>query len=69
MADSYTILTELFAIFNAVIQWLTGAMGTVLEMFYADNKFTVLGAITLVSLGIGVCFLVVGVIRSFIRFR
>ena len=69
MADTYTILSELFAIFNAVIQWLVGAMETVMTMFYADNKFTTLGAITLVSLAIGICFLVVGVIRAFIRFR
>lgn len=69
MAESYSILTELFAVFNAVITWLTGSMETVMSMFYADNKFTVLGCLTLVSLAIGICFLVIGVIRSFIRFH
>lgn len=69
--NAYPVLSDTFGIFNAVIEWLTTALQTVLGMFYDadDGKWTVLGIITLIALAISICFLVIAVIRSFIRFR
>jgi hypothetical protein len=69
--NAYPVLTDMFGIFNAVTEWLTTALQTVLGMFYDvdGGKWTALGCVTLVALAISICFLIIGVIRSFIRFR
>lgn len=69
--NAYPVLTDMFGIFNAVIEWLTTALQTVLGMFYdnEEGKWTVLGIVTLVALAISIVFLIIGVIRAFIRFR
>lgn len=71
MTSNYAVLTDMFGIFNEVIAWMTEAIQAILGIFYdgSTNKFTVLGIIALVALAISIVFLMVAVVKSFIRFR
>lgn len=64
------VINAIFEVFNAITTWLTEAVLDVIPMFYvAETGLTFLGALAVVGLGIGVVFLLIGIIQNFLHFR
>lgn len=64
------VLTNVFEVFTAIITWITGAVTSLIPMFYvSETGLTFLGVLAVAGLGISVVFLIMGVIQNFLHFR
>lgn len=64
------ILTSILAIFTSIASWFSTAVTNVMPMFYTpESGLTLIGVLAVASLAFSVAFLVIGIIRSWIRFR
>jgi hypothetical protein len=64
------VLTSIFEVFTAVVSWLTGAVTSLIPMFYvAETGLTFLGVLAVAGLAISIVFLVMGIIQNFLHFR
>ena len=65
------IMTAIGEIWTAIITWIVSAISSLTEVFYdtTSGEFTFLGVLALIGLGIGIVFLVIGVIQNFLRMR
>lgn len=64
------LVTAIFAVFTAVSEWMVSAITPLEALFYnAESGLTFLGTTALLSLGIGVIFLLIGVVQKFLTFR
>lgn len=65
-----TVVDEVFAVFDKVGDWLTQALPDMVSVFYnSTTGLTFFGVMCLVSLGLSVIFLVIGIIQSALKFR
>lgn len=69
MEGTTTIFSQIAAIWTAIMEWLAGTFGTIEALFWTGSQLTFLGTMCVISIGIGVFFLVVGVITNFIKLR
>lgn len=69
MEGTTAIFSQIAAIWTAIMEWLAGSFGTIEALFWADGALTFLGTMCVISIGIGVFFLIVGVITNFIKLR
>lgn len=62
-------------VWSDVMVWITTSLGSVQEVFYTagsnggSGSLTFLGTLSVISVAIGIAFLVIGVIQSFLRLR
>lgn len=56
-------------VWTSIMTWITTSLSSVQVLFYAEDKLTFLGTLAVVSVGIGVVFLLVGVIQNFLKLR
>lgn len=63
------VINAIFDVFDGITTWLTGAVQEVIPMFYGAEGLTFLGSLAVVGLGIGVVFLLIGIIQNFLHFR
>lgn len=63
------IINAIFDVFTGITTWLSGAVTSIIPMFWAENSLTFLGSLAVVSLGIGVVFLLIGIVQNFLHFR
>ena len=54
---------------TAVMTWITTALSSVQTVFYAENELTFLGVLAVISVAIGIAFLVIGVVQNFLKLR
>ena len=54
---------------TAVMTWITTALSSVQTVFYAENQLTFLGVLAVISVAIGIAFLVIGVVQNFLKLR
>lgn len=54
---------------TAVMTWITTALSSVQTVFYAENDLTFLGVLAVISVAIGIAFLVIGVVQNFLKLR
>ena len=59
----------LLALMLEVVTWFGEAVNAIVPIFWNDNAFTFVGAITGVGVAIGFTLLVVAMIRGLIRFQ
>lgn len=65
-----SIVTAIFAVFTIIGEWIVETIPTFFELFYvAETGLTLLGTLAVVSLGIGIVFLLIGIIQRFLKFR
>ncbi|MBQ9085877.1 MAG: hypothetical protein IJY47_01685 [Clostridia bacterium] len=68
MSDS--IVTAVLAVFTAIFDWLIEALTSVVGLFWiAETGLTFFGVLAIISIGIAIFFLLVGVIQNFLKFR
>ena len=64
------MIAHLTGIWDELTGWLTGAVGDVTGMFYDPSiGFTLVGTLDIAGLGISVGFLLINVIKGFLRLR
>jgi len=65
-----SIIEAVFAVFEAIADWVVGVMPSIQALFYtAEAGLTLLGTLSVASLGVGIFFLLLGVITNFFQFR
>lgn len=64
------MISHLTTIWDQLTDWLTTSVGDVTSMFYdASTGFTLIGTLAVVGLGINVGFLLINVVKAFLRLR
>lgn len=70
MTQSVAIIESIIAVFTAVLGWLVEAIESVIPLFWAtETGLTFLGVLSVISVIIGIFFLVMRVIQNFLGFR
>ena len=64
-----SILTAILAVFTAIGDWIVTATTSLQPIFWTGTQLTLLGTLSVCSLAFGVCFLIIGVISKFLKFR
>lgn len=54
---------------TAVMQWITSSLADVQTVFYSGENLTFLGVLAVISVAIGIAFLVIGVVQNFLKLR
>lgn len=62
------VISAIFEVFDAVMTWLVGAIGDAIPIFWvAETGLTFMGTLCLISLGIAVVFLLIGIVQRFLK--
>lgn len=70
MTQSVAIIESIIAVFTAVLGWLVEAIEAVIPLFWvAETGLTFLGVLSVISVIIGIFFLVMRIIQNFLGFR
>lgn len=56
-------------VWTEVMTWITTSLGSVQDVFYAENNLTFLGTLAVIGVSIGIAFLVIGVVQNFLKLR
>lgn len=61
-------------VWTQVMNWITEALGSVQDVFYTttaggEGSLTFLGVLAVISVAIGIAFLLIGVIQNFLHLR
>lgn len=56
-------------VWTQMMSWITTSLASVQTVFYAENSLTFLGTLAIVSVAIGVGFLIIGVVQNFLKLR
>ena len=68
MTGNATILNSILAVFLAVGEWISTAVGNMVPMFYDEGQLTFLGTLAVAGLAFSVAFLLIGIIQRFLHF-
>ena len=65
------MITKLTDIWKELVDWITETVPSVMELFYnsTSGEFTLVGILALVGVGISVGFLLINVVKGFLRLR
>lgn len=64
-----TIIGSVMEVFTAILTWFQTSMTTVSTLFYSEGKFTLIGVMAILGLGISAFNVVVAIVRSLIKAR
>lgn len=65
-----SVISSVMAVFTAILEWFGTAFETASGLFYnSESGLTLIGVVSVLTLGIGVVTLVFGWIRSIIKGR
>ncbi len=63
------MVSAITTVWTEIMTWITTSLASVQTVFYSDNVLTFLGVLAVISVAIGVAFLVIGVIQNFLKLR
>lgn len=64
-----SVITAITDVFDAISEWLVGAVTGIFPMFYAaDTGLTFLGVLAVAGLAFSVVFLLIGIVQKFLHF-
>ena len=69
------MIEAITSVWSEIMAWIVEAIGSVQEVFYTagtsggPGSLTFLGVLAVISVAIGIAFLVIGVIQNFLRLR
>ena len=65
-----TIVGSITQVWSEIMTWITESIGSVQSIFFNPSSgLTFLGVLSVISLAIGITFLVIGVITNFLKLR
>lgn len=56
-------------VWTSIMTWITTSLASVQTVFYSGTELTFLGILAVISVAIGVAFLLIGVIQNFLHLR
>ena len=56
-------------VWTSIMTWVTTSLASVQTVFYSGEELTFLGILAVISVAIGVAFLLIGVIQNFLHLR
>lgn len=63
------VLTAITDVFDAIGEWITGAVNNLIPMFYVpETGLTFMGTLAVAGLAVSVVFLLIGIIQRFLKF-
>lgn len=63
------MIGQITSTWTSIMTWVTTQLGAIQTVFYANEQLTFLGTLAIVSVGIGVTFLLIRVIQNFLKLR
>lgn len=69
METSVSVLDYVLEVFTSIGNWFSGAVNSLIPMFYDENGLTFLGVLSVASLGVAIILMIVRVIGDFLGFR
>lgn len=63
------MVTAITDIWSGLSTWITSSLSQVQVVFWAEGQLTFLGQLAFIGLGIGIFFLIMGVIQNFLHLR
>lgn len=63
------MISAITTAWTEIMSWVTTSLASVQTVFYAEGALTFLGTLAVISVAIGVCFLLIGVIQNFLHLR
>lgn len=64
-----SMISAITGVWTSVMTWITTSLASVQTVFYAEGALTFLGVLAVISVAIGIAFLVIGVIQNFLKLR
>lgn len=64
-----SMINAITGVWTSVMTWITTSLASVQTVFYAEGALTFLGVLAVISVAIGIAFLVIGVIQNFLKLR
>lgn len=65
-----SVITAILAVFTAIGEWIGTAVTTIQPIFYtAENGLTLVGTLSVCGLAFSIVFLLINLIRGFLRFE
>ncbi len=63
------MIAAITGVWTEVMEWIVTSIASVQSVFYAEGALTFMGVLAVISVAIGIAFLVIGVIQNFLRLR
>ena len=63
------MISAITSVWTEVMTWITTSLSSVQTVFYAENSLTFMGTLAVITVAIGVVFLLIGVIQNFLKLR
>lgn len=63
------MISAITEVWTQIMTWITTSLASVQSVFYVDNNLTFMGVLAVISVAIGVAFLIIGVVQNFLKLR
>lgn len=64
------MIGKITTVWTEVMNWITTSLGSVQDVFYVESTgLTFLGTLAVISVAIGIAFLIIGVVQNFLKLR
>lgn len=63
------MIAAITGVWTEVMEWIVTSLASVQSVFYVEGALTFMGVLAVISVAIGIAFLVIGVIQNFLRLR
>lgn len=63
------MISAITTVWTEIMTWITASLASVQTVFYTENNLTFLGVLAVISVAIGIAFLIIGVIQNFLKLR
>lgn len=68
------MISSITEVWTSIMTWVTTSLGNVQDVFYTtgtggEGELTFLGVLAVISVAIGIVFLLIGVVQNFLHLR
>lgn len=63
------MIEAITGVWTDIMEWVTTSLSSVQTVFYAENQLTFLGVLAVITVAIGIVFLLIGVVQRFLKLR
>lgn len=63
------MISAITEVWTEMMTWITTSLASVQTVFYSADGLTFLGTLAIVSVAIGIGFLIIGVVQNFLKLR
>ena len=63
------MIEAITGVWTDIMEWIVSSITSVQTVFYGESGLTFMGTLAVISVAIGLAFLVIGVIQNFLKLR